>query len=43
MSVVCCVGGSWMVPRDAMGAGDWRRVTELCRGAVAQVARLRAG
>ena len=31
---VCCVGGSWMVPRDAMRAGDWRRVTELCRHAV---------
>jgi 2-dehydro-3-deoxyphosphogluconate aldolase/(4S)-4-hydroxy-2-oxoglutarate aldolase len=38
---VCCVGGSWMAPRDAMVAGDWRRVTELCRGAVAQVAQVR--
>ena len=30
-----------MVPRDAMRAGDWGRVTELCRHAVAQIARLR--
>jgi 2-dehydro-3-deoxyphosphogluconate aldolase/(4S)-4-hydroxy-2-oxoglutarate aldolase len=41
LPAVCCVGGSWMVPRDAMRAGDWRGVTELCRQAVAQVARLR--
>jgi hypothetical protein len=30
-----------MVPRGAMRAGDWQGVTELCRQAVAQVARLR--
>ena len=40
LPAVCCVGGSWMVPRDAMGAGDWRSVTDLCRQAVAQVADL---
>jgi 2-dehydro-3-deoxyphosphogluconate aldolase/(4S)-4-hydroxy-2-oxoglutarate aldolase len=43
LPAVCCVGGSWMVPRDAMRAGDRLGVTELCRQAVAQVARLRAG
>jgi hypothetical protein len=32
-----------MVPGDAMRAGDWRRVTELCRGAVEQVAQVRSG
>jgi 2-dehydro-3-deoxyphosphogluconate aldolase / (4S)-4-hydroxy-2-oxoglutarate aldolase len=42
LSAVCCVGGSWMVPGDAMRAGDWRRVTELCRNAVAQIAHLRS-
>lgn len=42
LPAVCCVGGSWMVPRDAMRAGDWPAVTELCRQAVEQVAQLRA-
>ncbi len=41
LRAVCCVGGSWMVPGDLLRAGDWRRVTELCRGAVEQVAHLR--
>jgi 2-dehydro-3-deoxyphosphogluconate aldolase/(4S)-4-hydroxy-2-oxoglutarate aldolase len=41
LGAVCCVGGSWMVPGDALRAGDWRRVTELCREAVVQVAYLR--
>lgn len=26
---VGCVGGSWMVPRDAVAAGDWERVRRL--------------
>ncbi|HET8706382.1 MAG TPA: bifunctional 4-hydroxy-2-oxoglutarate aldolase/2-dehydro-3-deoxy-phosphogluconate aldolase [Pseudomonadales bacterium] len=26
---VFCVGGSWMVPRDAVEAGDWARITAL--------------
>ena len=25
---VVCVGGSWLVPADAMAAGDWARITE---------------
>ena len=41
LSAVCCVGGSWMVPRDVMRAGDWGGVTALCRQAVEQVAQLR--
>ncbi|WP_293997992.1 bifunctional 4-hydroxy-2-oxoglutarate aldolase/2-dehydro-3-deoxy-phosphogluconate aldolase [Streptomyces sp.] len=30
---VGCVGGTWMVPADAVGAGDWDRVRELARAA----------
>ncbi|WP_330236537.1 bifunctional 4-hydroxy-2-oxoglutarate aldolase/2-dehydro-3-deoxy-phosphogluconate aldolase [Streptomyces sp. NBC_00566] len=30
---VGCVGGSWMVPADAVAAGDWARIEELARGA----------
>ncbi|MFD0543716.1 bifunctional 4-hydroxy-2-oxoglutarate aldolase/2-dehydro-3-deoxy-phosphogluconate aldolase [Streptomyces mexicanus] len=36
---VGCVGGSWMVPADAVAAGDWDRVEELAR----EAARLSAG
>ncbi|MDS4018993.1 MAG: bifunctional 4-hydroxy-2-oxoglutarate aldolase/2-dehydro-3-deoxy-phosphogluconate aldolase [Candidatus Competibacter sp.] len=32
---VACVGGSWLTPRDALAAGDWGRITELARQAVA--------
>ena len=31
--VLCC-GGSWMVPKDAVEAKDWSRITELTRSAV---------
>ncbi|KOV68085.1 keto-deoxy-phosphogluconate aldolase [Streptomyces sp. AS58] len=30
---VGCVGGSWMVPPDAVTAGDWGRIEELAREA----------
>ncbi|MFI6032866.1 bifunctional 4-hydroxy-2-oxoglutarate aldolase/2-dehydro-3-deoxy-phosphogluconate aldolase [Streptomyces sp. NPDC051315] len=30
---VGCVGGSWMVPGDAVAAGDWQRVERLARAA----------
>lgn len=26
---VVCVGGSWLVPQDAMEQGDWARITQL--------------
>ncbi len=26
---VVCVGGSWLVPSDALASGDWSRITEL--------------
>ena len=28
---VVCVGGSWLVPSDAMAQGDWARITQLAR------------
>ncbi|WP_413756966.1 bifunctional 4-hydroxy-2-oxoglutarate aldolase/2-dehydro-3-deoxy-phosphogluconate aldolase [Streptomyces sp. MMBL 11-3] len=30
---VLCVGGSWMLPADAVAGGDWARVEELAREA----------
>ena len=32
---VLCVGGSWLVPADALAQGDWARITALARQAVA--------
>jgi 2-dehydro-3-deoxyphosphogluconate aldolase/(4S)-4-hydroxy-2-oxoglutarate aldolase len=32
---VRCAGGSWLVPEDAVQAGDWGRITELAKQAVA--------
>ncbi len=28
---VVCVGGSWLVPADALVQGDWARITQLAR------------
>ena len=33
LSNVICVGGSWVVPRDAIAAGDWGRIEGLAREA----------
>ena len=30
---VACVGGSWLVPADALARGDWARITQLAREA----------
>jgi 2-dehydro-3-deoxyphosphogluconate aldolase/(4S)-4-hydroxy-2-oxoglutarate aldolase len=38
---VICVGGSWLVPADAIASGDWARVTTLAREAREKVAALR--
>ena len=38
---VACVGGSWLVPADALAAGDWARITTLASEASA-LARLSA-
>ena len=32
---VTCVGGSWLVPADALEQGDWSRITRLAREASA--------
>ncbi len=32
---VACVGGSWMLPADAIHAGDWDRIARLAREASA--------
>jgi 2-dehydro-3-deoxyphosphogluconate aldolase/(4S)-4-hydroxy-2-oxoglutarate aldolase len=32
---VVCVGGSWLTPADSVKAGDWGRITQLAREAVA--------
>ena len=31
---VLCVGGSWLVPADALAQGDWGRISTLAREAV---------
>lgn len=35
LSNVVCVGGSWLVPTDAMERGDWAHITELAKAAAA--------
>lgn len=39
---VLCVGGSWVVPLDAVRAADWPRITALAREARDMVQRTRA-
>ena len=38
---VACVGGSWLVPADALAQGDWARITQLAQASLAL--RLPAG
>jgi 2-dehydro-3-deoxyphosphogluconate aldolase/(4S)-4-hydroxy-2-oxoglutarate aldolase len=33
LSNVACVGGSWLVPADALATGDWDRIEQLAREA----------
>jgi 2-dehydro-3-deoxyphosphogluconate aldolase/(4S)-4-hydroxy-2-oxoglutarate aldolase len=35
---VKCVGGSWLVPDEALESGDWQRITDLAKQAVAGAA-----
>ena len=37
LSCVATVGGSWMLPNDAIESGDWARITELSKQAVSLV------
>ena len=39
---VACIGGSWMVPRPWLAAGEWDKVRETSRRAAAIVAGTRA-
>jgi 2-dehydro-3-deoxyphosphogluconate aldolase/(4S)-4-hydroxy-2-oxoglutarate aldolase len=32
---VACIGGSWMIPKDALASGDWTRIGTLAREAAA--------
>ncbi|MET0290833.1 MAG: bifunctional 4-hydroxy-2-oxoglutarate aldolase/2-dehydro-3-deoxy-phosphogluconate aldolase [Steroidobacteraceae bacterium] len=36
---VLCVGGSWVTPREALDAGDWKRVRELAADAASLAQR----
>ncbi|MFQ3175609.1 MAG: 2-dehydro-3-deoxyphosphogluconate aldolase/(4S)-4-hydroxy-2-oxoglutarate aldolase [Psychromonas sp.] len=42
LNCVATVGGSWMLPNDAIESGDWAKVTELARQAVSLMANLKA-
>lgn len=33
---VACVGGSWLVPRDAVASKNWEKITALAKQAVAE-------
>ncbi|HWA20650.1 MAG TPA: bifunctional 4-hydroxy-2-oxoglutarate aldolase/2-dehydro-3-deoxy-phosphogluconate aldolase [Devosia sp.] len=35
LSNVICVGGSWVMPQDAIESGDWKRIEGLAREAAA--------
>lgn len=37
LSNVACVGGSWLVPSDAVKTKNWAKVTELAKQAIANV------
>ncbi|WP_022942357.1 bifunctional 4-hydroxy-2-oxoglutarate aldolase/2-dehydro-3-deoxy-phosphogluconate aldolase [Psychromonas hadalis] len=37
LNCVATVGGSWMLPNEAIVAGDWEKVTELSKQAVALI------
>jgi 2-dehydro-3-deoxyphosphogluconate aldolase/(4S)-4-hydroxy-2-oxoglutarate aldolase len=34
---VQCVGGSWVLPADAIAAGNWNEITRLCQTTIQQV------
>jgi len=37
---VRCAGGSWLAPEDALESGDWGRITQLAKEAIAGSAHL---
>ena len=40
---IACCGGTWIVPKDALAAGDWAAIGRLASDASALVKRLRGG
>ena len=40
LSCVATVGGSWMIPNEAIESGDWAKVTELSKQAVSLIESL---
>lgn len=34
LDFVHCIGGSWIVPMDLVEAGEWEKITQLCKEAV---------
>ena len=40
LSNVACVGGSWLVPADAVKSKNWAKVTELARLAIANAGHI---
>ena len=38
--IVCC-GGTWIVPKDALAAGDWAAIEKLASDAAALVREIR--
>ena len=38
--IVCC-GGTWIVPKDALAAGDWTAIEKLAADAAALVREIR--
>ncbi|WP_068546393.1 bifunctional 4-hydroxy-2-oxoglutarate aldolase/2-dehydro-3-deoxy-phosphogluconate aldolase [Thalassotalea crassostreae] len=39
LNSIVCIGGSWIVPDDAIKSKDWSRITELTKEAVAQASK----
>lgn len=42
LACVATVGGSWMIPNDAIAVGDWKRITELTKEAVELIKGIKA-
>lgn len=37
LDFVHCIGGSWIVPMDLVESGQWDKITQLCKEAVAEL------
>jgi len=36
---VACVGGTWLVPKDAVGAQDWQKITDIAAATRQKIAK----